>query len=290
MNELPNIEGRDISVGLLKPLNERTIKLKTNAGFRKIVSSIKAIGLVEPLCVYQEGDHYVILDGFLRYKACEELEIDTIPCILYEDKQAYSYNKNVNRLSAFQEMRMLRKAVASIPEPEVASTFGMKSINYRLSPNLIKELHPAVVKAFKKDLLTRSTARELIYVKRERQAEIVGEMAAMSDYSMAFCRSLVIRTPVDQMNPRNKRERKAWADDGKRKKDIVANLEKAEKQYDFYRTLYRQYSTDLLKMTVYVRGVIMNPAAGDYLAEKHPQVLKQLRDVVLDGDSRGEAS
>lgn len=283
MDEAMKVEGRDIPLGLLKPLNERKVDLRSNIGFRKIMASIRAVGLVEPLCVYQENGHYVILDGYLRYKACEMLEIETMPCLLYRDKQAYTYNRNVNRLSAFQEMRMLRKAVETIPEPEVANAFGMKSIRYRLSPTLIKELHPDVVKAFKKERLTRAAAMELTFVKAERQAEILREMETIGDYSRAFCRSLVIRSTSDQMNPDKKRDPRSWSEDSTRKQDLVANLDKVEKQYDFYRSLYRQYSTDLLKMVVYVRSIVTNPKASAHLAGKYPQVLERFKAIVLDG-------
>ncbi len=51
------VNGQDIPIEKLVPLNERRINLKTNRGFHKIVSSIKTIGLIQPLCVYRENGH-----------------------------------------------------------------------------------------------------------------------------------------------------------------------------------------------------------------------------------------
>lgn len=275
-----DIEGRDIGINLLKPLHEREINFAKNSGFRKIVSSMKAIGMIEPVAVYQENGHYVILDGFLRYKACEELQIETVPCILYRDKQAYVFNRNVNRLSAFQEMRMLRKATESIPEPEIAGTLGLKTIRYRLSPDLLKQLHPKVIEAFKSDLIPRPVAIELTYVTKERQAEIFSEMERIGDYSATFCRSLVLKTPQDMKNPSRKHRLNSWAEQDSKRKDIVARLEKAENQHDFYAALYRQYTTDLLKTTFYVRKLVTNKRIAEHLEASHPDELKQMQLVV----------
>ncbi|MFC1463002.1 hypothetical protein ACFLQU_05275 [Verrucomicrobiota bacterium] len=63
-------------------------------------------------------------------------------------------------------------------------------------------------------------------------------------------------------------------------------MEQAEKQHDFYRSLYKQYATDLLKMTIYMRRVIANPKIEALLAEKYPETLEGLRAVVFDDAGR----
>ena len=276
-----SVDGKDIDIKLLEPLHERSINFKTNAGFRKIVASIKAIGLIEPLGVYQENGHYIILDGFLRYRAFQELEIETIPCMVFSDKQAYTFNKNVNRLSPYQEMRMLRKSLESIDEPTIAQAFGMQSIRYRLAPTLMKQLHPEVVQAFKENLIGKSSANELINVVPERQKEILQEMKSVGDFSPSFCRALAIQSPESMMN-KKRPCRKAWADDADKKKNIVSQLEHAEQQHDFYAALYRQYSTDLMKLIFYVRKLLSNERAQQYLTAKHPAILARFKEVVFE--------
>jgi hypothetical protein len=279
------VDGRDVDLKLLQPLHERELKLKTHAGFRKIVASIKAIGLIEPLSVYQENGHYVILDGYLRYKACQQLDIDTVPCMVYVDKQAYSFNRNVNRLSAFQEMRMLRKTMESIDEPTIAQAFGMKTIRYRLAPTLIKQLHPAVVEAFKEDLIGKICATTLLDVEPKRQAEIMEEMKERADFSPSFCRALVIQTP-ESMRNKKRLYNKTWCENDGKKKDMVARLEHAEQQHDFYTGLYRQYSTDLMRLSFYIRKLISNPRIGKHLAANYPEILARFSEIVSDGSAQ----
>ena len=278
-----DIDGKDIKLEQLKPLNEIRVDLAKNGGFRKIMATIKAVGLIEPLCVYPEAGCYVILDGVLRYAACQQLKLKTVPCIVYKDKQAYTFNRNVNQLSAYQEIRMLRKSLETIDGPTIARTFGMKSIKSRLVPNLIKQLHPDVVAAFKENEVSKMCALELMHVTHERQREIFKEMKKNGDFSPAFCRALVIQTPASQRN-KNKQARKAWAEDDDRKRDMIARLEHAEKQHDFYSHLYRQYSSDLLKVVFYVRKMISNPQIEGYLQANHTEVLARFRSVI-DADS-----
>ena len=102
------VNGLDVPVEKLRPLAERKINLEKNKGYKRILSSIEQVGLIEPLSVYPENGEYLILDGYLRYLACRSLGAETVPCILCEEKEAYTFNRMVNRLSPHQEMRMLK--------------------------------------------------------------------------------------------------------------------------------------------------------------------------------------
>lgn len=276
------VDGRDIPIQQLKQLNIRDIGLTTHPGFRKIVATIRAVGLIEPLSVFDAKDgSYLILDGYLRCLAFKELGAKIIPCIVCKDKQAYTFNRNVNRLCGYQEIRMLQKSLETLPEATVARTFGTKSLDHRLASALVNQLHPHVVAAFKQDQLNKQCAMEFTYVAPARQTVMLAEMKRVNDYTASFCRALVIQTPGALRN-RKKHQRRAWAADDQRKKDMVIRLQQAEKQHDFYSHLYQQYSTDLLKTAIYVRKLILNPKVEEYLQAKHPDILTRFRQIVLD--------
>lgn len=287
MEPTHNVNGRDIDLKLLHPLNEQNFNLQTHQGFRKIVASIKAIGLIEPLSVYQEDGRYIILDGYLRYLACQQLDIETVPCMVYADKQAYTFNKNVNRLTPYQEMRMLRKSLENIDEPTIAQAFGMKSIRFRLAPTLIKQLHPDVVTAFKEDLIGKVTATTLLDVVPERQADIVREMKERADCSPSFCRALVIQTPESQRS-KKRMSSKAWAENDIKRQDMVTRLEHAEQQHSFYAGLYRQYSTDLMKLTFYVRKLLGNERVEKHLTAHHPGIVSRFKEVLTESGAQSK--
>lgn len=284
-----NICGKDVSMSKLIPIKERNINFKTNRGYHKILSSIMTIGLIEPLCVYQDNEAYFILDGYLRYKACEQLGVVEVPCLLFRDKEAYTYNRMVNRLSACQESRMLRESLKKINKETIADVFGIKSISYRLGAELNKHLHPSVVKIIDNNLIARNCALELTHVTHDRQLEILKEMKKCNDYSVSLVRALVIKTPPAQRNPDKKHTRtKPWQLNTTKKEELVTKLEEVGKRYDFYINLYRQYSTDLLKLCIYVRKLITNKAIKEYLGTEQIEILSYFENIVFE-DRKKEA-
>lgn len=280
IDELTTV-GADVEIEKLVPLHERTVSFRAKNGYRKILSSIREIGLIEPLCVYQEGGVYVILDGFVRYRACQELGVSTVPCLVYPDKEAYTFNRMVNRLSPVQEARMLRRSLETIDEPTIAKVFGMKKISHKLAATMVKRLHPEVIAALDKELISRCCAREFTYVKPERQIQILDEMNRTADYGISFARALVLRTP-ESLRTQSKRRRTPWDKDPAKKRELVTKLEAVEKRYDFYSGLYRQYTTDLLKLCIYVRKLITNERVRQHLASEAPEVLQRFEGIVFE--------
>ncbi len=276
------VNGLDIPLTALTPLREReSLNTKTNRGYRRICSSIKTLGLIEPFCVYPEGDTYVILDGYLRYRAFQELQIETAPCIVFPTKEAYTFNRMVNRLSCSQEIRMLRKALETVDEKTIAEVFGVKGLHDRLAQKVISQLHPKAKEAFNQDLLGRNAVQELVGAKPERQLEILKEMKRVHDYTPGFIRALILKTPPEMRNP-GRTPRCSWSANSQKRKEIVTRLQEAEQQQDFYTKLYRQYTADLMKMTLYVRKIVNTPALTAYLKEHHAATLKELTQIVME--------
>jgi len=277
------VDGIDVSLASLKPLRERpNLNTAKHRGYHRILSSIRKIGLIEPLCAFSENDEYIILDGYLRFLACGELGYETVPCILYKDKEAYTFNRMVNNLSGFQEIKMMRKSLESLDEKTIADTFGMKTIRYRLAPKLVEQLHPQVSQAFEKELLGKTAAMEMSCATPPRQAEMLREMKRVNDYTPAFIRALVLKTPPEQRNPNRNPRMNREKQNREKRLALVERLEEAEKQHDFYTNLYRQYSADLLKMSLYIRKVITTPKIREYLERQHPSTLSEMNAIVME--------
>ncbi len=280
MTEELHMNGEDVDIEKLVPLKERDINFKNNQGYKRILTSISKVGLLEPLCTCRENDYFVILDGFIRYKALKELGIKSVPCLIYSTKEAYTFNRMVNKLSAVQESRMLRESLKIIDQNVVASVFGIKSLQYRLGTNILKQLDKKIIDAIDKGEISRKCARELTYVSIIRQVEILNEMKNTCDFSLSFARALVIKTPPEMRN-KNKKDKKPWQENSEKKQELFKKLETVQKRYDFYTNIYRQYSTDLLKVFVYVRQLITNDKIRTYLNSNYPDVLERFEDIIF---------
>lgn len=275
--------GADVPIERLTPLHKRQVSFGGNNGYRKVLASIREIGLIQPLAICQDGDGYVILDGYVRYRACQELGVTVLPCLVYPDKEAYTFNRMVNRLSPVQEARMIRKSLEVLDEKTIARTFGLQSIAHRLSSGTTKQLHPEVARAYDGNEISRTCVSEFTYVVPERQRTILEEMRRAKDFSVSLLRSMVFRTPPEQRN-RSVHRKTPWERDPSQKKELVTRLEAVEKRYDFYSGLYRQYSADLLRLCVYVRKVVSNEKLRAHMEEHFPDQLKRFEWLLFESD------
>ncbi len=82
-NHSAPVQGRDIPIVKLTPRRKRNIGSREN---QRIAASVRSVGLIEPLVVFPEGDGYVILDGYQRFKILLELGVEMVPCLICKEK------------------------------------------------------------------------------------------------------------------------------------------------------------------------------------------------------------
>lgn len=270
------VQGIDISIVKLVPRSERKVAKKYRA---RIESSLRAVGLIEPLIVYPLKDGYEILDGVLRYRILLDMGVEWVPCLIHSTRDGFTGNRMVNQLSASQEMRMLRKSLEELDEKTIANALGIQSIGHRLNKGLLDKLHPEAVKAFNANKINIQTAKELINVKPERQQEILQLMEKCNDYSTVFARGLVLKTPVaKRVKPTNSRT--PWTKADEKKSQLLKKLQEAEQQQDFYTGLYRQYTTNLLKLVIYVRSLMNNAEVKSHLQNHHADLTRIFEEIL----------
>src|SRR5438093_5918445 len=116
-------EGLMIPLMDLLPLKQAKLNHKSNAKYQKVMSSVRELGVIEPLAVFPQNDtgKYLLLDGHLRFEALKELGHTHAPCLISTDDEAYTYNRRVNKISPIQEHAMILKALKSgISEERIA--------------------------------------------------------------------------------------------------------------------------------------------------------------------------
>ena len=284
MAKRPDIKGEDVPIVKLVPLHERKVNARS---YNRLMSSIKSIGLIEPLCVYKENGSYVILDGFLRYKVCLNLGIETLPCMILPNKDAYTPNRMVNHITPIQESKMITQSLDTLSEERIVQTLGLTTLRNHIDRETFIHLHQQVIDAYEDRTIRKVTATEMAYVKPERQVAILEEMRRVSDFSASFARTLILRTPPNLRNKKLKR-RSPWEQGAKQKKELAVKLEEAEQRYDFYSMLYRQYVTDLLKLCIYVRKLISNEKVSSYLKEHHAEIFATFQRIVFETERGGK--
>jgi len=186
----------------------------------------------------------------------------------------------VNRLSPLQESRMIKKSLDELDEKTIAAALGIAHIAHRLNATLLKQLHPAIAAAFDAETINKACVLELTYVTPKRQEEILRTMENYKDYTVPFARSLVLKTPQHARAKNRTGMKNPWARSEQRKSDLLKKLADAEEKHDFYTTLYRQYSINLLKLVIYVRLLVTKERIAAYLRESHPDILATFQEIV----------
>lgn len=270
--------GLDLPVKRLRPLRDRKI---TKREYDRIIASIKAVGLIEPLVVYPEGEDYMILDGAQCYRALVELGVEVVPCIVGKQREAFTGNRMVNRVSPIQEHRMIEKSLGEVDEAAIAAALGISNLGHRLKKTLLKQLHPDVAVAFDAGKISRVCAREFTHVKPVRQKEILQAMETYKDYTTTFARTLVVKTSPHQRESRG-RKHNPWDRTAQKKNDLLKKLADAEQKHDFYSQLYKQYTVDLLRLAIYARSLLTNARLREYLDQHHPEIVTRFETIIAD--------
>ena len=223
----------------------------------------------------------MILDGAQCYRALLELGVKVVPCILGKQREAFTSNRMVNRVSPIQEHRMIEKSLAEVDEAAIAAALGISGLGHRLKKTLLKQLHADVAAAFDAGKISRVCAREFTHVKPQRQKEILQAMESYKDYTSTFARALVVKTPPHQRENRG-RKHNPWDKRAQRKNDLLKKLAEAEQKHDFYSQLYRQYTVDLLRLAIYARSLLTNSRLREYLNQRHPEIVTRFEAIIAD--------
>ncbi|WP_455643637.1 ParB/RepB/Spo0J family partition protein [Parabacteroides sp.] len=94
----------NIASDLIEPSNYNARKTFDADALKELAQSISVHGLIQPITVRrkgEKGEHYEIICGERRFRACRLLNLAEIPCIIREvtDQQAYdlSISENLQR-------------------------------------------------------------------------------------------------------------------------------------------------------------------------------------------------
>ena len=131
-------ESVTLAVDAILPMKTMRPDVKLSAKYRQILTSVRAVGLVEPPAVARnpaEPGSFFLVDGHLRLEALRDLGIPQVICLVATDDEAFTYNKRVNRLSAPQEHRMIVRAIErGVPAGAIGRGARVQCLVY-LSPS-----------------------------------------------------------------------------------------------------------------------------------------------------------
>lgn len=182
-----------------------TVKYKT------ILGSIAELGVIEPLAVYRSprrlGD-YELLDGRLRLEALRELGRETAPCMISTDDEGFTFNRHTTRLSAVQEHKMIRAALAKgATEKRIAEVLRMDVRSIRERASLLDGVAPEAASLLKNRQAAPKVFSVLKKMKPYRQIEAAEMMIAANKFTATYADVILVATRPDALvdGPKSKR-------------------------------------------------------------------------------------
>lgn len=283
-------QARLLPIDSILPVRTVPESIKKSVKYERIVSSIREVGVIEPLVVYpQKGSRgeparYVLLDGHLRREALKAMGETEVLCLVSTDDEGFTYNHRVNQISAIQEHFMLLKALESgVSEDRIAKALSLDVAAIRKKRDLLEGICAEAVAMLRDRTIRPGAIRELRRATPMRQIAMAELMISTGNFTVAYAESLIAATPqkqlVDQASPKQVK--------GLTPEDIARIERETQTLETEFRAIADSHGTNLLNLVVavgYVRRLLNNAAVVKHLSRKYADLLAELERLVENTD------
>lgn len=290
-------EARTIRVSVDEVLPVRSLgrDVRKTAKFKPILASVREVGVVEPLAVFREpaapggAERYVLLDGHLRLEALKALGRTEVVCLVSTDDEGFTYNRQVNRISAVQEHRMIVQAIAKGVKPErIALALNVDVERIRERQRLLEGIAPEVVELLKDRMVSRSVFSMLRKIRPMRQIEATELMVSANTFTLPYATMLVAATRPDMLvETKRPRSLQATPEDITR---MERQLEKLSQDYKVDEEILGETMLVLVVAKGFVGRLLRNDAISRYLARNHGDLMGELSAIIEAVASEARAS
>ncbi|WP_313535439.1 plasmid partitioning protein RepB C-terminal domain-containing protein [Sphingomonas sp.] len=274
-------ETKRILLSDLIPLKALRPGVKESKKYAQIMSSVRAIGLVEAPVVApnpNQSGKFLLLDGHLRIEALRDLGVLEVDCIVSTDDESYTYNKRINRLAAIQEHRMVRRAIErGVPEAKIAEALGLEVASIHRRSRMLNGICTEVIDILKDAPCPIAVFDVLRRMSPIRQIEAAELMTGQQNFTVVFAKAMLAATPEDQLvHVPAKRPASVSSEQMARMERELVGLQMQVKSVE------DRYGVDTLHLTVaraYVRTLLGNDRIVRWIAQHRPEYLKELQTI-----------
>lgn len=275
-----------IALESISPLRKIAPGTRSSRKYRRIVSSIHEVGIIEPLVVFPQkdaADQFILLDGHIRLDILKEEGEETVDCLIALDDEAFTYNHKVNRLSAIQEHFMIMQAVKhGVSEEAIAAALDVDVSKIREKKNLLTGICSEAVQLLRGKPANAGSLRQLRKAKPMRQIEMAELMCASNNFSVGYTKCLIAATPQDQLVDSGQ----VKDADGLSHADIARMEREMESLSGDFKQIEDSHGRNVLNLVIvvgYLRSLLDNARVVRYLAGNYPELLTEFQKTV---DSR----
>lgn len=192
-----------VPVTAIVPLKTLPAGARESRSYSQVLSSIKAIGLIEaPVVMADEKNPgtWFLLDGHLRLEVLKELGITEVECLLTADDDTYTYNKRVNRIPPIQEHRMIARAMdRGVSSADIAAALNLQVESVLRRFRLLEGISPEAAEILKDTPCSMKVFDILRQMTSVRQIEAADLMIGQNNFTVMFARALRAATSENQL-------------------------------------------------------------------------------------------
>lgn len=266
------------------PLKTLRPGTKESKKYTQILSSVRAIGLVEPPVVTPDPKQpgiYFLLDGLMRIEALKDIGIAVVECLVSTDDESYTYNKRINRLSAVQEHRMIVRAIdRNVPAEKIAEALELDVGTIRRRFRMLDGICAEAIEMLKKTNCPMKSFDILRQMAPIRQVEAADLMIGQNNFSTMFAKAMLAATPESQLvDPRKKKPTRGnpvTSEQIARMERELASLQSQVKSVE------ESFGIDNLHLTVakgYVTKILSNTRVMRWLDQNRQEYLGEFRSI-----------
>ncbi len=184
-------EVRNIPISNIKPNPFQPRKIFKDEELKDLADSIKENGVLQPITVRRVGEHYEIVTGERRYRACKLLGFKDIPAIVKDisnDKMVeWALIENVQRedLNVVEEAEAYRDLVEkfNLTHEDISKKVG-KSRAHITNILRVLELEDNIKDLLKENKISFGHAKVLLYIKEQLRRKHLAERVFKEDLSV----------------------------------------------------------------------------------------------------------
>lgn len=257
--------------------------IRSSRKYAQIMASVGEVGLVEPPVVARNPEStgfFFVLDGHLRIEVLKDLGHTEVECLVSTDDEAFTYNRQVNRLAAVQEHAMIVNALnQGVPEEKIAKALSVDVSTIRRRSRMLNGVCDEARELLKAKNCPMAMFEILKKMQPLRQIEAADLMINANNFTVAYASAILAGTPQSELAQPNKPKTLKGMTS-----DAIARMEKEmSRLQENTAAVQETYAKDHLELTVvkrYLARLLENERIFDYLRTNRPEYLPEFQHIV----------
>lgn len=272
-------QGLIVPITSILPLKQLNFSMKSSQKYQQVLSSVREVGIIEPLIVFPQNSNFLLLDGHIRLEVLKHLGETQARCLVATDDETYTYNKRVNRMATIQEHAMILKATRNgVSEERIAKVLRVDVASIRQKRDLLNGICQEAAEILKNKRVSLGAFTFLRKMKPMRQIEVAELLIATSNCSVPYVKALFAATHPDML-----------LDPGKHK--VVEGLtpeqiSKMEKEMEGLqrdlKLIEESHGNQVLNLVLassYITKLLANARVARYLSQHHADIFNELKTI-----------